>query len=95
MSKPMRRDYVRSVQCLFDSPSRLTKHGWATRTRYDDFVAVHVNKTRTIHNTANFLGWHRYYVHAYETALREECGYQGYSPVRSPYRDGVQVAEVV
>lgn len=83
MSKPMRRDYVRSVQCLFGSPSKLTQSGWATKTRYDDFVAVHVNMTRTIHNTGNFLGWHRYYVHAYETALRDECGYQGYSPVRS------------
>ena len=24
--------------------------------------------------------WHRYYVWAYEKALREECGYTGYQP---------------
>lgn len=28
----------------------------------------------------NFLTWHRYLVHTYETALREECGYRGYQP---------------
>lgn len=28
----------------------------------------------------NFLAWHRYYIYAYETALREECGYKGYQP---------------
>ena len=27
-----------------------------------------------------FLPWHRYYVWAYEKALREECGYTGYQP---------------
>lgn len=30
---------------------------------------------------ANFLHWHRYYVWAYEVALRDECGYKGYQPV--------------
>ncbi len=29
---------------------------------------------------ANFLHWHRYYVWAYEVALRDECGYKGYQP---------------
>jgi len=32
---------------------------------------------------ANFLHWHRYFIYAYETALRNECGYKGYQPVRS------------
>lgn len=27
-----------------------------------------------------FLSWHRYYTWAYETALRDECGYTGYQP---------------
>ncbi|KAK8037835.1 Di-copper centre-containing protein [Apiospora marii] len=80
MSVPMRASYVQAVQCLFDSPSKLTQYGWPTKSRYDDFVAVHVNMTTTIHNTGNFLGWHRYFVHAYETILRDECGYTGYAP---------------
>ncbi|KAI0017635.1 Di-copper centre-containing protein [Xylariomycetidae sp. FL0641] len=34
----------------------------------------------TIHGTGNFLTWHRYFTWAYEQALRNECGYNGYQP---------------
>ncbi|KAK2729083.1 FAD binding domain-containing protein [Colletotrichum kahawae] len=50
------------------------------RNRYDDFVAVHINQTTTIHGTGNFLTWHRYFTWAYEEALRNECGYEGAQP---------------
>ncbi|KAJ8068053.1 hypothetical protein OCU04_003632 [Sclerotinia nivalis] len=50
------------------------------RSRYDDFVATHMNQTYIIHGTGNFLAWHRYYINTYEKALREECGYEGYQP---------------
>jgi tyrosinase len=50
------------------------------RSRYDDFVAQHINQTNTIHGTGNFLSWHRYFVYGYEKALREECGYMGHQP---------------
>lgn len=50
------------------------------KSRYDDFVAVHINQTLTIHGTGNFLSWHRYFTYTYEKALREECGYTGYQP---------------
>ncbi|KAK8102044.1 hypothetical protein PG984_015190 [Apiospora sp. TS-2023a] len=81
MSVSMRKNYIQAAQCLFDSPSKLgPQYGWPTKSRHDDFVAVHVNMTMTIHNTGNFLGWHRYFLHSYETALREECGYTGYMP---------------
>lgn len=36
----------------------------------------------TVHVTGNFLGWHRHYIWSYEQALRNECGYTGYLPVR-------------
>lgn len=81
MSAAARNSYIMAVQCLFTSKSKLTSFGWPTKTRYDDFVAVHINMTTTIHNTANFLGYHRNLVHAYENALRNECGYTGYAPV--------------
>ncbi|TQN63790.1 Tyrosinase-like protein orsC, partial [Colletotrichum shisoi] len=59
------------------------------RNRYDDFVAAHINQTLSIHATGNFLTWHRHYVWAYENALREECGYDGYQPYWNwlTYRD--------
>ncbi|KAI8461004.1 hypothetical protein BY996DRAFT_6689643 [Phakopsora pachyrhizi] len=34
----------------------------------------------SIHGTANFLSWHRYFVLTYEKALQEECNYTGYQP---------------
>jgi tyrosinase len=74
------------------------------RSRYDDFVATHVNQTLTIHGTGNFLSWHRYFVWTWETALREECGYTGYQPywnwgfsaqdpANSPYMDGSEFSQ--
>jgi tyrosinase len=50
------------------------------KSRYDDFVAQHINQTLSIHGTGNFLTWHRYFVYGYEKALRDECGYKGYQP---------------
>ena len=50
------------------------------KSRYDDFLAVHINQTLSIHGTANFLSWHRFFTWTYEQALRTECGYKGYQP---------------
>lgn len=41
---------------------------------------MHINQTRFIHGTGNFLTWHRYFLAAYEHALRSECGYRGPLP---------------
>ena len=30
------------------------------------------------HDTAAFLPWHRYFIHVYENALREQCAYSGH-----------------
>jgi tyrosinase len=32
------------------------------------------------HGTAQFLAWHRYFLHVYEEALRNDCGYKGGLP---------------
>jgi tyrosinase len=81
MSKGDRKSYIKAVQCLRTLPSKSDK-SWApaAKTRFDDFVAIHVNKTMYIHGNGLFLTWHRY-VYAYEQALRNECGYKGYQPV--------------
>ncbi|KAH8601982.1 hypothetical protein B0O99DRAFT_681091 [Bisporella sp. PMI_857] len=76
-----RDDYVAAVKCLIASPSKLSATQYpGAKTRFDDFVVVHMNMTPNVHGTANFLHWHRFYVWAYETALRTECGYKGYQP---------------
>jgi tyrosinase len=82
MAKAERKGYIRAVQCLQTLPSK-SDPAWApaAKSRYDDFVAVHVNQTMFIHGNGLFLTWHRYFVWAYEQALRDECGYNGYQPV--------------
>jgi tyrosinase len=73
------------------------------RNRYDDFVATHIQQSFMIHNTGNFLTWHRYFTWTYEQTLRNECGYEGtqpyYSwsrwaedPVKSPLLDGSETS---
>ncbi|KAL6238328.1 hypothetical protein BDW75DRAFT_247415 [Aspergillus navahoensis] len=81
LSTSERKDYIDAVQCLIDSPSKIDpSFAPGARTRFDDFVAVHINQTFFIHTTGNFLTWHRYFTWAYEQALRNECGYKGYQP---------------
>lgn len=81
MKASERKAYIKAVQCLISSPSKSDPALVpGARTRYDDFVAQHMNQTLSIHGTANFLSWHRYYVAGYEKALREECGYTGSQP---------------
>ncbi|TVY16990.1 Tyrosinase-like protein orsC [Lachnellula arida] len=77
-----RQNYTNAVLCLMALPAKTD----ATlvpgaKTRYDDFLYQHINQTLTIHQTANFLSWHRWFVYTYEQALRNECGYTGYQPV--------------
>ncbi|KAF2090081.1 tyrosinase central domain-containing protein [Saccharata proteae CBS 121410] len=81
LSTSDKKDYISAVQCIQSKPS-ITPHKLApgVRSRYDDFVATHINQTMTIHGTGNFLAWHRYFTWAYEKALRDECGYRGYQP---------------
>ncbi|TQN71850.1 Tyrosinase-like protein orsC [Colletotrichum shisoi] len=82
-SSAEKKEYISAVQCMLTSPSKSDpKFAPGARNRYDDFVAVHINQTTQIHGTpqGNFLTWHRYFVWAYEEALRNECGYKGSQP---------------
>ncbi|WYZ39601.1 hypothetical protein EsH8_III_001515 [Colletotrichum jinshuiense] len=74
-------DYIKAVKCLQSKPPRTpASEAPGAKTRFDDFVATHINQTLTIHYTANFLSWHRYFVWQYEEALRNECGFKGTQP---------------
>jgi len=87
LTSPERKEYIRAVQCLRTLPAKSSPDfSAAARTRYDDFVALHVNKTIYVHGNGLFLTWHRYFVWAYEEALRNECGYKGYQPYWNWFR---------
>ncbi|ORX97795.1 hypothetical protein BCR34DRAFT_159763 [Clohesyomyces aquaticus] len=100
LSAAERKSYISAVKCLSNkSPKTPSAVAPGVKNRYDDFVATHINQTLSIHGTGNFLVWHRYFTWAYEQALRNECGYQGYQPyfnwakwaddpVKSPIFDG-------
>ena len=60
MSVNERKAYISAVQCMYNAPSQSDSALVpGARTRYDDFVAQHINQTTTIHGTGNFLSWHR------------------------------------
>jgi len=83
-----KQDYIHAVKCLQKLPTKSDPYQYpGARTRYDDFHSVHITKaqgliegTGGIHFVGFFLPWHRYFVIAYEKALREECGYKGAQP---------------
>jgi len=76
LSDPEKDSYIEAVQCLSTKPSMSVTND----TLYDDFPRVHELTSPTAHKSAPFLPWHRYYIHSYETALKESCGYSGSLP---------------
>ena len=77
-----RKAYISSVQCLMAKPSKVDHTLYpGAKSRFDDFIVVHANYSRSIHGTGNFLTWHRYFTFVYEQALKNECGYKGTQPV--------------
>ncbi|KAF2767175.1 Di-copper centre-containing protein, partial [Teratosphaeria nubilosa] len=73
--------YTNAVRCLQSKPAK-SDPSWApgAKSRYDDWVATHINQTRTIHFTGTFSAWHRWAVWEFEQSLRRECGYDGTQP---------------
>ncbi|KAF2163713.1 hypothetical protein M409DRAFT_68307 [Zasmidium cellare ATCC 36951] len=79
-SRQEKREYIDAILCLMEKPSISGDLAPGARSRYDDFLAIHINQTGSIHGTGSFLSWHRYFTFTYEQALRDECGYTGYQP---------------
>ncbi|POR30972.1 Uncharacterized protein TPAR_08826, partial [Tolypocladium paradoxum] len=78
-SEAERLGSVNAVKCLQTLPARTPASvASGAKSRFDDFVVTQM----TIHYTGKFQPWHRRFVHLYEKAPREECGYKGYQPVR-------------
>ncbi|KAI1861852.1 hypothetical protein JX265_009355 [Neoarthrinium moseri] len=78
--------YIQADLCLIKAPSTSGIPG--AKTRWDDLQWPHITQTVTVHNVGAFLPFHRIYMTAHETLIRNECGYTG----RMPYWD--ELAEV-
>ncbi|KAF2017473.1 Di-copper centre-containing protein [Aaosphaeria arxii CBS 175.79] len=85
-----RLGYIRAVHCLASKPA-LTDRRLAPGAvnRLDDFTYIHINQTNIIHGSGYLLPWHRIFLTQFETALREECGYEDYLP----YWDNARFSE--
>jgi tyrosinase len=81
LSAKERIAYTDAVLCVQKKKAR-SPASWApgAKTRFDDYVAAHVDLTMEIHYSGTFLGWHRYFVSEYEHGLRNECNYTGTQP---------------
>ncbi|EMC96482.1 hypothetical protein BAUCODRAFT_139295 [Baudoinia panamericana UAMH 10762] len=80
-----RKCFTDAVTCLISmAPMRMTAdeapYYPGVRSRYDEYVATHINYTFNIHDTANFFAWHRAFIHFWEQDLRTLCGYDGFLP---------------
>ncbi|KAK2746484.1 hypothetical protein FQN57_003110 [Myotisia sp. PD_48] len=81
LSEASRLEYINAVQCLQQKPAKSLKADVpGARNRFDDFVATHIQSAPFIHYSGLFLAAHRHLLHLYETALRDECGYEGAQP---------------
>ena len=73
-----RQAYITAIRCL---QTKGSAGGFAgSKSRYEDFVALHQGLTPNVHNNHKFLIWHRFYIWAFEDALRTECGFTGSIP---------------
>jgi len=83
MSNPEKKSWIDAVDCLhWKKPFYVSKFK-GIMTRYDDFVAFHINATQMmpgVHNNGYFLPFHRYLMTYWEYFLEQECGYQGPTP---------------
>ncbi|KAK4217500.1 tyrosinase-like protein [Rhypophila decipiens] len=80
LSPAQRKNFIAAVKCLQGKPSILPP-GVApgSVSLFDDFEAIHINQTMTIHLTGTFLTWHRWFIYTYEKKL-QQCGYNGNLP---------------
>ncbi|KAJ6491893.1 tyrosinase [Mycena sanguinolenta] len=92
LSNQQKLEYITAVQCLHRRPGISHLHG--AKTRFDDFVALHVVSTDAVHNVGHFLAWHRRFLNVYETALRDECGFNGALPFVIPSSPSLTLTSV-
>jgi hypothetical protein len=52
LSLAERTDYINAVKCLIAAPSKLSATQYpGAKSRFDDFVVVHINMTMHVHDT--------------------------------------------
>ncbi|KAK6857069.1 Di-copper centre-containing protein [Apiospora arundinis] len=88
-----RNGWIQAVKKLMELPASGAYSASGAKSRYDDLVAVHYQMTESIHGVAQFLLWHRYYLHLFEDLLRSEAGFTGPLPWWDETRDAGNFAK--
>lgn len=96
MTKEKRKEFTDAVTCLKNLPPKVVTADQASeyagvKSRYDEYVATHIENTFKIHATADFLAWHRHFIFSFEQDLKNSCGYTG----TLPYWDWAADAQAV
>lgn len=79
LPKATRKEFTDAVICLQKmKPQSMTADEAAdypgVHSRFDEYVATHINYTYNIHDTADFFAWHRAFTHFMEQDLKTLCG---------------------
>lgn len=93
LSKPERKSLTDAFKCLQNMEPQVMTEAQSSqypgiKSRYDEYVATHINYTLNIHMTGDFLAWHRRFTHLLEQELKNSCGYTA----NLPYWDWAQDA---
>lgn len=80
LTEDERAEYIRAAKCVRELPKAHYANFHDVVTRMDDLVYTHFALNEIIHNVANFLPWHRWFVKLHEDILRTECGFTGTHP---------------
>jgi len=85
LDQTTRKSFTDAVTCLINMPPTHMTAAEApdypgVKSRQDEYVATHINYTYNIHDTADFLAWHRTFIHFWEQDLKNLCGYTGVIP---------------
>ncbi|KAM0702681.1 hypothetical protein Q7P35_010113 [Cladosporium inversicolor] len=96
MSNEKRKEFTDAVTCLKNLPPKVVTADQSSeyagvKSRYDEYVATHIENTFKIHATADFLAWHRHFIFSFEQDLKNSCGYTG----TLPYWDWAADAQAV
>jgi len=96
MTLDQRKSFTDAVTCLTQLPPQMMPEDQADqypgiKSRYDEYVATHINYTTNIHMTADFLAWHRFFTYNFEQDLKNHCGFTG----NMPYWDWAMVSNML
>ncbi|KAH7020701.1 uncharacterized protein B0I36DRAFT_296087 [Microdochium trichocladiopsis] len=80
LPKSDRLAYIQAIKCLQSKPGKTGGAYDGVRSRYDDFLAMHIIQTDFVHFNGQFLAWHRWLLQLWQQDLKNTCGFKGAIP---------------